>query len=54
MLAADEVFQDQIDLSDAYEENVPPDYKDEWLGTIDEPEGVDKKYCWVLYDRKNP
>lgn len=53
MLAADEVFQDQIDLSDAYKGNVPSDYKDEWFGTIEEPEGVDKKYYWILYDRAN-
>ena len=52
MLAADEVFQDQIDLSDAYKGTAPSDYKDEWSGTVDEPEGVDKKYYWILYDRK--
>lgn len=53
MLAADEVFQDQIDLSDAYKENVPTDYKNEWFGIIDDPYGVDKKYYWVLYDRNS-
>ena len=51
MLAADNIFQDQIDLDDVYKGDAPPEYKDEWFGTVLEPGDVDKKYCKILYSK---